>query len=805
MKKIITPILLLFFCSLFAQEVQEKHHRAKIYYSTSDNLRQLESVGIPMDHGFNKKDTFFESDFSESEIQKAQQLGFNVEITIEDVGTFYKNRNNPEHKDYQPFVQTRNATCSGSGNTEYQTPTNFNVFPANQYGGFYTYSQLLQELDDMALLYPNLITAKADIGPSGNPFITEGQADNSVTPSIGGNPIKWVKISDNPNSAESEPQILYTSIHHAREPASLSQLVFYMWYLLENYATDPEIQSIVDNTELYFVPVVNPDGYLYNESTDPQGGGFWRKNRKNGHGVDNNRNYDYYINGDPNNGIWGGSGSSSNTGSEIHHGTGPFSEVENQAMKWFVEQHNFVLALNNHTFGQLLYYPFGYNGSATPDDDLYVQITNLMVSQNGYNNLRDGDFSGDSDDFMYGTVGTHNKIFAMTPEVGTAFWPAQSSIEGICKDMMFLNITAANLVGNFATLNDASPEFVATTSTNAEYNLQRLGLEEPANFTVSINPVSTNIASVGGNNAHNGLTFMQTINSSITLNLDPAINIGDQITYELIVNNGLYNKVTTVTKIFGQPTVILDELGNDTSTNWTTSDWATTTEEFVSASTSITDSPNSNYASNENAVITLTNDIDLSGAISANLTFQAQWNIEAGYDYVQVEVSNDNGGSWIPQCGNYTKEGTPNHNGANGEPLYDGVQNDWVLETISLSDYIGESISIRFKLISDNTQQRDGFYFDDLKVNILADNLSVDDFVKQHFNIFPNPVQNILKVNTQIQNYNIKVYTIQGQLIFESNSANGNSEINYSNYSKGVYLLNIEAENSSQSFKIIKQ
>ena len=63
-------------------------------------------------------------------------------------------------------------------------------------------------------------------------------------------------------------------LHHAREPASLSQLVFYMCYLRENYDSDPKVQAIVDNTGLYFVPVINPDGYLYNKKTDPNGGGF---------------------------------------------------------------------------------------------------------------------------------------------------------------------------------------------------------------------------------------------------------------------------------------------------------------------------------------------------------------------------------------------------------------------------------------------------------------------------------------------------------------------------------------------------
>jgi hypothetical protein len=805
MKKIIALLLVLFTCFTYSQNTKETYHRAKIFYNNSDDLRQLESVGIAMDHGFHKKNSSFESDFSESEIQKAQELGFTTEITIQDVRSFYLNRNNPSHKDYVASPQTRNATCSGNGTVDYQTPANFNVFPSNQYGGFYTYSQVLQELDDMVNLFPNLITVKSDIGPSGNPFLTEGQADNSTTPSIGGNGIKWVKISDNPNTNESEPQVLYTSIHHAREPASLSQLIFYMWYLLENYATDSEIQSIVDNTELYFVPVVNPDGYLYNGKTDPQGGGFWRKNRKNGNGTDNNRNYDYHINGDASNGSWSGPGSSGNPGSEVYHGTAPFSEAENQAMKWFVEQHSFVLALNNHTFGQLLYYPFAYADVATPDDALFQGITTEMVSQNGYTNLRDNPFAGDSDDFMYGTVGTHSKIFSMTPEVGTSFWPAQSTIESICKEMMYLNLTAANLVNNYATISEISPAFVETTTSNIDYTFKRLGLPEPANFTININPVSANIQSVGAANTHNNVPFLQEITDNITLNLNASIAVGDQIVYELIINNGSFDKVLTITKIFGQPTIVLDEFGNNTSTNWNATSWSSTTEDFVSASSSITDSPNSNYGNNINNIITLSNQIDLSGLVAATLSFQAKWEIENNFDYVQLEISTNNGGSWIPQCGNFTNDGVTNQGSANNEPLYDGTQNDWILENIDLSDYLDQNILIRFKLVTDNNTTGDGFYFDDLQVKTLQDNLSVNDFIKHNFNVYPNPVQDILNINTNIQGYKITVHNIQGQLIFSRSNNTGNSFIDYSNFAKGFYLLNINSQDSNQAFKIIKQ
>jgi len=117
-----------------------------------------------------------------------------------------------------------------------------------------------------------------------------------------GRKLQYVRISDHPDTDEPEPEVLYTALHHAREPNGASQLLFFMWYLLENYATDTEVSYIVDNAELYFIPCVNPDGYVYNETTDPQGGGYWRKNRRdNGDGtfgVDLNRNYGYFWGND---------------------------------------------------------------------------------------------------------------------------------------------------------------------------------------------------------------------------------------------------------------------------------------------------------------------------------------------------------------------------------------------------------------------------------------------------------------------------------------------------------------------------
>jgi len=643
-----------------------------------------------------------------------------------------------------------------------------------------TYQEFLDELDDMHDLYPNLITARDGISD----FLTEGQTDTSVTPSIGNNRIEWVKISDNPNdSNEGEAQILYTGIHHAREFATLSELVFYMWYLLENYDTDTEIQSIVNNTELYFVPVVNPDGYLYNQVLDPTNGqGFWRKNRKNGNGVDNNRNYNYHINGDPNDGSWGGPGASSNPTSNVYHGPSAFSEVENQAIKWFVEQHNFVIALNNHSFGRLLYYPFGYADVATPDDALYQEIGAELTSQNGYNALRDSPFSGDSDDFMYGTVGTHDKIFAFTPEINNSFYPPSNQIEGIAREMMFLNLTAAKMTNNFATLSDMSSLFIDTTTPNASFNIRRLGLNGSGDFTVSINPISSNIIAVNSPTTFSGLDTLEDQDGSIGFTLSNSIVAGDIVDYELVVNNGSFDTSIFISKIFGESEQVFFDDGSSSTTNFETNDWGITDDFFESAPTSITDSPNGNYNNNENSSIVMNTSIDLTDALSASVSFYTRWEIEDTWDYVQFEISTDNGATWIPQCGNFTTEGTNIQ--PLGEPLYDGTQSDFVLEEISLSDYIGEEVIARFQLVTDNQAQRDGFYFDDLEFVVVNEEiLSVGESILEEFTVFPNPVKDILTIQAPQSEYTSTIYNIQGQRVSETTVHTGNAQLDL-----GVFL-----------------
>ncbi len=792
-KFIVCIFLLLTFASAKAQQTFFRFQRAKITFQGENNLEKLVQLGIYADHALHKKGVFMISEFNERDLDRARQEGYEVEVLVSDLKAQFLEQNASQTRSTR---NTSNTSCNDDDT--YPTPANFNQ---GSMGGYLTYQEALDEFAQMRALYPNLISEASNISD----FLTEGNTDTSVSPSIGGNGIKWMRISDNPDTDEDEPEILYTSLHHAREPMSLMQNIYYMWYLLENYESDPEIQGIVDNTELYFIPVVNPDGYLHNESTDPNGGGFWRKNRR-GSGVDNNRNYDYHIGGNPANGSWSGPGSSGNPGSDIYHGPAPFSEVENQAVKWFVEQHNFVIALNSHTFGELLYYPFSYADAATPDEALFGAIGEELTSRNEYNPLRDSPFSGDSDDFMYGTVGTHNQILSFTPEIGTSFWPAASDIDPLCKEMMYQNITAAQMTNNFAKLTAETSLFAGEAlELTIPFEIKSLGVNGDGDFTVKVIAISDNIAATGGTINFTSLPPLttQTGNGSITLNSDIAI--GDTIIFDMVVNNGLYDLSQRFTTIYGIPDSPFSDNGDSVTTNFLDNDWGITTATFQSPSSSITDSPNGDYSNNENTTIQISESIDLTEAEAASISFYTRFDVETNWDYVQLEISIDNGSTWQPQCSNLTTIG--NSNQAEGEPLYQGVLNDWTFEEIDLSEYLGETITARFQLVTDNIVTQDGFYFDDLQINVLnTEVLEVEEtaFAKA-FSFYPNPVQNSLTIQSQIENYELQVYNIVGQEVKNVKNITGNSTISLHTLGTGMYFVTLKTATSTSTFKILKR
>jgi hypothetical protein len=429
-----------------------------------------------------------------------------------------------------------------------------------------------------------------------------------------------------------------------------------------------------------------------------------------------------------------------------------------------------------------------------------------LTSRNGYNPLRDFPFSGDSDDFMYGTVGTHNQILSFTPEVGTSFWPPASDIDPVCKEMMYQNITAAQMTNNFGQLVASVPLFTGEeTELTIPFDVKRLGVNEGVDFTVNAVAVSDNIVSTGNTINFNGLSPLETQTGSATITLEGDIPVGEIITFDIVINNGLYDLTQRFNTIFGSPEIPFQDNGDSSTANFEDNDWGTTTVTFQSPSSSITDSPTGNYGNNENTSIKISESIDLTEAGAASISFYTRYNIEAGWDYVQLEISTDDGASWEPQCSSLTTTG--NSNQAEGEPLYQGVLTDWTFQEINLSEYLGETITARFQLVTDNAVTRDGFYFDDLQINVLnAEVLNVDDdaFAKA-FSIYPNPVQNTLFIRSQIEQYELGVYSILGQQIKLLNNRSGNSSIALEDLESGIYFVKITSNQKVTTYKVIKR
>ena len=794
MRQLLLPLALLLF-GVHLVSAQSTYHRVRIDLSRH-SIWDVGVLGLETDHGVVRPGAYLVNDYDEREVQLLEAAGIPYQIVIEDVGNYYQNQ--PQQ------VESRNEDCFAQDDPFADIPTPDN-YVAGTLGGYFTYDEMLAEFERMHDLYPDLITPVAPI----DTFLT-----------FEGRPIYWLRLSDNPAMDEpEEPKVLYTALHHAREPNSLSQLIFYLWHVLENYDSDPQIQFLINNTQMYFIPCLNPDGYVFNGDLMPNGGGLWRKNRRpigsNVWGVDLNRNYGFE---------WGfdNSGSSPDPNSQVYRGEAPFSEPETQAAKAFCEQHNFKIILNYHSFGNLLIHPWGYNDIPTDEDELFKGMGYAM---NRFNNFRLGTgtetvgyvVNGGSDDWMYGEVLTKDKAYSYTPEVGPGsfgFWPPSSSIDRLNKGVLWQNITMANLVHYYLDVRETSPDYLPNMQGTMSLDVRRFGLKDgTANLSVTAGSSNVVVAS-----APQALTL--DLLESAVYNFDYMVNPGpgilEEVKFAIAVGYGDFIFRDTIVKLYQNAEidpVITDPLDN--GNNWnTTGSWGLTTEYFVTPPNSFTDSPFDNYQPNSDNMLYLNQSIELDPEVAqAQLRFKARWATEEDYDYAQVQLSADEGNSWISLCGRYTTTG--NGGFQPEEPLYQGIQNDWVEEEIDLTAYLGQSIDIRFVLRSDNFIQLDGFYVDDFEV-ITLDSIAVNArepvYTPPSFKAFPNPVQEALTVQVEgvIESgaTQMVLRNTLGQTLSAYKLPTGNSHtftIDMSDYPDGLYTISLESAGGVlQRQKIVK-
>jgi len=695
------------FCIIANFAFAQTYKKIEVEVSSIDDIKGLMELGLAVDHAEKdmEKISFF---VSEDELKLLDNAGFTYNILIEDWIDYYNSLPKMSEEEKQMQLDRTKSIYGVSG------------FSYGSMGGYLTLSEVWDELDEMFADYPNLITEKVSIGTTHQ-----------------NREIYSVKISDNPTIDENEPEVLYTALHHAREPESMMLLIYFMYYLLENYGIDDEVTYLVDNREIYFVPVVNPDGYYYNETTNPGGGGFWRKNRRtNGdgtYGVDLNRNYGPMEYWDAPNG-----GSSTYTGSETYRGPNPFSEPETAAIRDFIASREIKNCLNYHTYSNLLIYPYGALETETPDSTIFREYAQDMTQYNGYTTGTDQQTvgystRGNSDDFMYdGDILSHGKIFAMTPEVGNSFWPSQSEIIPLAEENIYPNLFYAWVAGEF-------PEFI-NYSLSEEYvdpgenfdmqiTLFNRGLSTSSNIKVELSSLSqyltVNTGVINFDPIPSRSAVQSTQNFSVTAS--PNAPVGGDLELKVVIKAGDFELSSDIVTIqIGTPIIVFQDLSYGPETLWTIESdvehqWEATTSDFFSEPTSFTDSKNGDYAKNATVTMTLNDPIDLTGLTNPVLSFRTKYSFEANWDCGVVSVSTNGGSTWQQLSGNYTTAASgAGRQTPGGSPVYEGIQNLWVYEEMSLNNFLNKQIIIKFELRSDNSNQRDGWYLDDIKVHYLG-------------------------------------------------------------------------------------
>jgi len=262
--------------------------------------------------------------------------------------------------------------------------------------GYHSFAELTAELQAAAANYPSL----CELHNAGN--------------SVQGRALWIMKISDNVGLEEDEPEFRYISSMHGDEVVGMEMSLNLIELLTSQYGSNSQITDLVDETEIWIMPLMNPDGYVAGS-------------RYNANGVNLNRDFPDYID-DP-----------------INTTAGRAAETRH-VMNWGFD-HSPVLSGNLHGGALVVNYPFDHDPnpwvtySATPDDALIIQqslayssLNSPMYNGNWSQGITNGvawySISGGMQDWNYVWQGCND----VTIEIGDSKWPNSSSLPGYWND-----------------------------------------------------------------------------------------------------------------------------------------------------------------------------------------------------------------------------------------------------------------------------------------------------------------------------------------------------------------------------------
>ena len=734
MKKLLTTIIL--FCGIMLLSAYK--YPAKLQTENKiKTVHELNTLGISIDNVDKEGNIIIYVD--DSDLNAIHKLGLNP-IRIPD-----------KAKDYADKLwnETKNSK--------------------NPMDEYYTYEEYTQLMQDIAAQYPNICHLE------------------SAGQSVQGRELWFMEISDNVNVQEDEPEVKLISTMHGDEPVGYINLIKLIQLLTSQYGSDPRITNIVDNTEIWINPLMNPDGYVLHQ-------------RQNANNVDLNRTFPDFVL-DPNNNSPEG------------------REPEVQHIMNFAENHTSDLSMNFHTGSLVVNYPWDRIPDLAPDNDLLIQLSLAYASHNPEMSASTEFDNGITNGYAWyeadGSMQDWNLFFEndieLTTELNYEKWPpasqlnalwnsnkesllsyieeAQIGVRGIVSDPDGNPLSAIIQIENNAQLDNTDPDvgdyhrLLLPGTYNITYSATGY---VPQTIEVTVNEGNATIQNVTLQPAQT-MTFTGTVLSNLSQPINNAeINlIGTDFPTVTSDANGHFSIESVVEgnyQIKISADGFMDYLANinitEDSNNqifylgppafsedfengmlaWNAEDsWGIQEENNNSF---LSDSPQGDYQSDENSSVSLMDPIDLSNASYAFITFDAKYDLETSYDFVYFEASSD-GQDWFVIA------------------TFNGNSN-WENNNYSLSDYVGGNLFIRFRLVSDASVQKDGFSVDNILVG--ADNFVVanDNQANSIINSlqlnqnYPNPFRqtsmrgNTTKISFNISensNVNISIYNIKGEKV----------------------------------------
>jgi len=248
-------------------------------------------------------------------------------------------------------------------------------------GFYHTYDEVYAVLDTFATEYPSLCRL------------------DTIGYSVQNRAIWAMRVTDYPDSEEHEPEIRLAGNMHGDEHIGTEITLYFLGYMLQNYASNTIVQDLIDNHELWVLPTLNPDGKVANT-------------RRNANSVDLNRDYGYFWDG------WGGS-------------PAPVSQIENKVVVQHLLENNISLEYNYHSAAEYVNYPWDYHDADPPDSQYIIDLSEIYEDSTGLVAINGYDWYQTTGGLQDHTIGT-NGALAWTIE--TMEPPNSTQIDQICYD-----------------------------------------------------------------------------------------------------------------------------------------------------------------------------------------------------------------------------------------------------------------------------------------------------------------------------------------------------------------------------------